>query len=188
MHLKKHKMFGLDLTKIDPALQDETHLHRVNPYSCTQTRVVEKDGQRYVLKAVHVGNENILYHIDSEADNLWKARDVKGITHLVEDYGTIGEWRAILKEYVPGTDLDLLDSRLENKSQIRRQLERTVAELHGRGIYGIEPIPKNIVLSPDMKTATIVDLGNPTLPQFRKNPLKLRNQDFDDLRLGLAFC
>src|SRR3989344_2650452 len=71
---------------------------------------VEKEGQFYVLK-FGVGNSQQLI---KEKELLTTAKDVPGITHLVEDYGIFNDGSAethcILKEYAPGKTLDSFHS------------------------------------------------------------------------------
>ena len=88
---------------IDPAL---TVKRQMNP-SLLKVYEVEKGGNRYVLK---VSEPCILYegnaaHISAEREILKIAHDVQGITHLVQDYGNIEGYHAILKEYFEGKDL-----------------------------------------------------------------------------------
>lgn len=140
------------VSMIDPSLEFVESYDRSTFVVCK----VEKEGQFYILKVDNNRTHNTS-QVKHERIVLTKAKDVLGITHLVQDYGVMGDYEAILKEFAPG---EIFNGFQENAIELMRSLESTVGSLHLLRIAGLEAIPQNIVVSSDNSSITIVDLGS----------------------------
>lgn len=125
---------------------------------------VRRDGKDYILKF------GAMYR--REAEILRAADGVEGMTHLVKDYGLldyrdgISEAFGILKEYAPGSILTEA-TILPGIEDILCQMDRTVEELHDRGIANLDLHEENVVLSDDGERLTLIDLDT---AHFRAGP------------------
>ena len=116
---------------------------------------VEREGSKFILKTSHA----YLLHVEKERKALQIARDVPGITHLVDQYHNVGGFDIVLlKEYFPGADLRKLNVRIKDVN-IQRKLEETVRALHSLGICYLDLDPRNVLLSPDRTEARLFDFG-----------------------------
>jgi len=122
---------------------------------------VQKETSLYVLKIVpfYLGPDNWrVNHLRRETTLLEMAKEVEGITHLVKDYGKNPKSKcaAILKEYFEGKspEKEITDTTLQQK------LQKTVRQLHSLGIADFDICSTNIIISPDKKTAKMVDFGS----------------------------
>jgi serine/threonine protein kinase len=140
---------------IDPSLGFKQNLMKYNDRPVYQ---VERDGALYVLKIFDNNDDWQRQHIEHEKMVLIGAKKISGITHLVHDYGVIGGYNAILKEFAEGEDLSQLGGKLTNPI-LKSHLEENVNELHKMGVAQLELHPKNIVIGPNERSAKIVDLG-----------------------------
>jgi len=118
---------------------------------------VEKDGSLYVFKMQKLEERKFDY-IQHESNVLGRADDVEGITHLVEHYGVIGGYAALLKEYAEGNTVDKVYSQCDG-SAIMSILKSTVEALHVKGIANVDMHSGNVVISPDYSRATTIDLN-----------------------------
>ncbi len=141
------------LKSIDPTLIFEEDLYDVDRFVLK----VEKEGTSYVLKAFKSSDAWERDHIATEVRALDLAGDVKGITHLVHDYGTISGYNAILKEYREGHRPKW---RELEETGLQIQLEQTVEQLHGLGLANLELLSRNVIIAPDQQSVSIIDLGS----------------------------
>ncbi len=146
-------MNGL-LKRIDPTFVFQEDLYKHVPRFVLK---VEKEGTLYVLKAFNHFDQWECDHIATEVRALDLACDVKGITHLVQNYDTISGYDAILKEYQEGHQPRW---RELEETGLQTQLERTVGELHERGLVKLELLTRNVIIAPDQKSVSIIDLGS----------------------------
>jgi serine/threonine protein kinase len=110
----------------------------------------------YILKEAPIGY--------NEIKALKIAKNVKGITHLVETY--YGEW--ILKEYVPGRTFYNYEENYGKlpPKRLRPKLSAIVKRLHKQGIVNLDIHPDNTVITKEGKELTIVDFDGCS---FREN-------------------
>ncbi|PIN74005.1 hypothetical protein COV20_02735 [Candidatus Woesearchaeota archaeon CG10_big_fil_rev_8_21_14_0_10_45_16] len=113
----------------------------------------------YVLKAFPSDNPYFNEHIDGEVRALTIAQSLDGITKLVNDYGSQGGFRAILKEYRQGQDL-YQRGPVAISSSLQQRLRDTVAKLHKFSLCDLDISPKNVVITPDDEDAVLIDLGS----------------------------
>jgi serine/threonine protein kinase len=76
----------------------------------------------------------------------------------VRDYGSQGEYTAILKEYFEGFSL-LEQTPEQNILLLKRQILTTTAQIHEKGFACLDLEPKNIIISLDQRIAKIADLS-----------------------------
>ncbi|MEK6926647.1 MAG: hypothetical protein AABW50_05205 [Nanoarchaeota archaeon] len=147
---------------------------------------VEKDGLPSVLKT----NRNSLgwgfQHLNREAEALKRARYVEGITCLLQEYSSSGYCLAIRKEFAPGNSLFNLGSGI-GITYLQIALQNTVRALHELGIADLDLSRKNIVLSPEEKDCSIVDLGTSRFSEELsfKDFNRLRYKDIHNLERGI---
>ena len=143
---------------VDPSLIYRADLDNFSPASAL-VYPVEKKGAVNVLKAAYDSNVQEYSHVSREKEVLERAGDISGITKLVYDYGKVGKYIAILKEYFEGDDLEALGvGKLDNKD-LWGQLEKTLTELNSLGITNLDLRNQNIVLSLDRTKVKIIDMG-----------------------------
>ncbi len=153
------------VTYIDPELKF------VRPLMYAQERPVyqvKKQGSFYVLKAFLVDDPWDSNHLNTERIVLERAKDLPGITRLVHFYGIINSRIALLKEYAAGEDLARspeYKKEAHSLAPLKKQLNDVVNALHKLGIASLDLSARNIVISPDEKSAKIVDLGNCVLQE-----------------------
>jgi len=140
---------------IDTTLNFKEHFNNIRP-----VYKVEKNNLFYILKIFNAEREWEHNHLTTEAKVLKKADKNNGITHLIRNYGHVWGYVAILKEFADGERLLDIKSKLnnENKKRIKTQLEKTVRDLHSKGIVGIEINDTNVIVLDGLKTK-IIDLG-----------------------------
>ncbi len=120
---------------------------------------VEREGQLYVLK-ISVDRWD-RRHLQNEQKILSHCEEIEGVTHLIQCYQQKdGYPKALLKEYAEGE----MAHRCFDRSTVFSSLEKTVQELHGRGIAGLELEPRNVIVLKQMETK-IVDLGKARIYQ-----------------------
>jgi len=147
------------IPEIDPALEFRSSFR-----GTTSVYEVRKDDSVYVLKMADLLYNNGSQQIQTERRALSIAKDFEGITHLVHDYGDVGQFTAILKEYEEGEDLRTL-SLLENiipkdaVEGLKKQVEEIVRNFHQSGVAILDLGEYNFVVSPDFRKITLVDLG-----------------------------
>ena len=116
---------------------------------------VERRGSRYILKTSHA----YLLHVEKEREALQKAKDVPGITHLVDEYHHLGGFDIVLlKEFFEGEDLHKLKIKITDV-KVQRKLEETVRALHSLGICNLDLKSRNVLLSPDRTEVRLFDFG-----------------------------
>ena len=172
---------------IDPTLRpSQNYGGSVEVYS------VEKEGKLYILKWAKKGkkgNEFSRYgenDIRREARLLERASGIQGITHLVEDYGTVEDYVAIRKEYFPGISLGLLKQigkKIEYRGLMKKLCE-TVVNLHSRGIVDLEIAPRNVVIGSFQGDIRLIEIAS---GRIRENLSKDKfnkycDQDWQDLK------
>jgi len=137
---------------------------------------VKKNEDVYVLKVFLADDEWNSRHLNTERTVLERAKDLTGITRLAHFYGVISPHIALLKEYAAGEDINLapLDTRKNTDifpertyicHALKTQINDTVQKLHNLGIADLDLSGKNVVISPDKKSAKIVDLGHCVLQE-----------------------
>ena len=176
----------MSLKIIDPTLRpSQNYGGSVEVYS------VEKEGQLYILKWAKKGTKNDKFRrygenaIRSEARLLERAAGVHGITHLVENYGSVGDYVAIRKEHFPGASLGMLKQigrKIEDKG-LMKKLCRTVEDLHSLGIVDLEIAPRNVVIHPFQEDLRLIEIASGKVREnmSENNFNKYRNQDWKDL-------
>lgn len=142
--------------EIDSELLEATRFERgsVDVYK------VKRNGAFYILKVAPVSHDWEAKHLASECKALRLAREVDGITHLVREYFP-GDHVAFLKEYADGPDLAELKTKPKGAMSdiIVAGLEATIKQLHQAGVGKLDLREENIVISPGLKSAKIIDLG-----------------------------
>ncbi|HIH24532.1 TPA: serine/threonine protein kinase [Candidatus Woesearchaeota archaeon] len=174
---------------IDPTME---YVRRLTP-SSVYVFQVRKRKNIFVLKVAIEGIGDTkwkIQHLAKEKKTLTLAHDIPGITHLVKAYRDNGPYRnAILKEFFEGNTLRTVYSRYYgdrarfNGSRLRPQLERTVRELHARGVANLDLTPNNIAISGKEEDICLIDAGygefkrGMTAEQFNR----YRQDDLDDV-------
>lgn len=135
-------------------------IHEIDPSLVYQEQFVNEGRYLAKVKREEEGNTDYFLkigkHFQMERKILMMAQGIQGITHLVDTY--LGRpYFAILKEYAPGKDLRELGIKIFDKG-LQDKLKQTVNNLHSRGIVDLDIVDRNIVLSPDGREASIVDL------------------------------
>lgn len=167
------------IDRIDPSLVFVRDLSRDGPRMVFH---VERGGHPYILKQFHEWDSWERKHLQRERYVLNQNPLLPGITHIVEDYGTIGQYTALLKEFAHGEDI--LQSGFPLSSQILSQISTTIHALHARGYANLEVIPRNIVVHQNNNTARIIDLGSCRL-QHEVSPGRfhqMKKKDMHDFR------
>jgi serine/threonine protein kinase len=152
---------------IDPALNFKKNLMT---YCERPVYQVEKKGIFYVLKAFDYNNHQQRKHIQREILALGLASEVEGITNLVNSYGVIDNYIAILKEYAEGNDFDCSS---KSDIKLKPQLIQMIKNLHFIGMAKLDIKPGNTIVSLDKRQIKIVDLGHYVL----KN--EISQEDFE---------
>lgn len=137
---------GIDYEKI--AHQIDPSLVFISQLGVTARAVckVEQAGIPYVLKAFNVNYWEAPKKMAFERRVLGATSSVEGITHLVRDYGQVGEYEAILKQYFEGTNLSghpLLSP------EISFQLEKILGQLHFVGLSDVRFGEDDVIISPE---------------------------------------
>lgn len=143
---------------------------------------VKRNGIDYVLKAMN-SRKDLEYHY-AELSALKRAKNVKGITHLIEDYGKVGDWWAYLVEYAPGKDLRCVDIRNIKGKGLKKQLAKTIASLHLHGVAHRDLVKRNIIISPDYDKITLIDFNKAVLNKGYNLPFFMGWAAFDLACLG----
>lgn len=144
------------VTEVDPSL---SYICDLNPSSVLVYKVA-RGGSNYVLKVAEYNHEWGLNHIKREGEILALAKDVPGITHMIKEYGVISICGlAILKEYFEGQTLYESELKFISDIKIQNALERSVRDLHSLGIARFDLDDADIILSPNLDEARIIDLG-----------------------------
>jgi len=120
--------------------------------------LVENEGQKYILKMGYKHYDWSKEHINVEKIILQEIKNMGKFPKLVKDYGEIGDYVAILKEFIEGEELSKRNSPLTNK-QLEVQLKETVEYLHKMGYVHIDIRPANIIVGPHESYAKLIDLG-----------------------------
>ncbi len=151
-------------------------------YNSQSSRIyqVERDGMFYVLKAVNSSWTTPIKRFRGERKTLLKVSEVKGITHLVHDYGEIkdlnGEepYEAILKEYAEGDLVGKFELSDDQRERYASQLTKIAEALHHCEISALDLQPENIIASPDRQYITLIDFycGNIDSPKNREQDLR----------------
>lgn len=168
-----------DIVKIvDPSLE---FLEKLKPSSLVVYKV-RSNNNNYVLKIAKEHSCDIFEeHILREKKILDCAKDTKGVTHLIKYYDNIeGYGCAILKEYFEGKTLLEINKKIKSNS-LRKQLEKTVCDLHSLNIANLDIAPRNIVISPDNKKVKLIDFGIGLIYSENSNFLSL--SDFNKLKI-----
>ncbi|MBU0665929.1 MAG: serine/threonine-protein kinase [Nanoarchaeota archaeon] len=127
-------------------------------YGVSAVFKVERKNNLYILKVGELDQNIQKYGIENETRILLKAKDVQGITKLVEQYEIKQNHIAILKEYAPGKTVEDFPYKI-GSPRLTDQIIETIRELHGLGIAGLDIRKLNIVVSPDFSKATMIDIG-----------------------------
>lgn len=139
---------------IDPALEVKRKLIP----SSLQVYEVEREKNKYVLKIAKPQHSWAHKHIRNERDILQIAHNIPGITHMVQDYGSVNDNYAILKEYFEGCTVSPIGERSFMQSA-GNMLKDTLDRLHSLGFAGLDVKLNNAIISPDGRDARIIDLG-----------------------------
>ena len=109
-----------------------------------------------ILKVISTCFPSLSKYVEREGEVLELARNVPGITHLVEKYAPNNlHCGAILKEYFGGNELP------ENASSgVENIIRKTVSDLHSLGIVDLDLANRNIILSLNKQNAKIIDLDS----------------------------
>jgi len=155
------------------------------PESSVLVYEVEKEGRTYVFKIAKASHEWGINHLKREGEILTLAKDVPGITHLVQTYKDIKNYKnPLLKEFYEGQTLGNLDDKIGD-ADIQGKLENTVRTLHSLGVakLNLDEV-SNIVLSPDKQDVCLIDLGYGMLSKDVKSSefKRLKLSDFDNLK------
>ncbi len=140
---------------IDISLNFKENFNHIRP-----VYKVEKNNSFYILKIFNAKKKWENNQLITESKVLKKADKNKGVTHLIRDYGHVGGYVAILKEFAEGKRLLDIKNKLNNKNKkrIKTQLEKTIKDLHSKGIVGIEINDTNVIVLDGLETK-IIDLG-----------------------------
>lgn len=123
-------------------------------YGCTYK--VQREGTIYILKAAR--KTNSISCLIFERDALKECSDVPCITHLVQDYGVIGdEYSAFLKEYADGYHFCLSRIPSLSRPSLELQLGDTVRALNEKGYFGLDLVAHNLIVSVDHRRITLID-------------------------------
>jgi predicted Ser/Thr protein kinase len=144
------------IEKIDPSLEYKRKLWP----SRTLVYKVEKGGETYVLKFVRADDEWGVKHLDREREVLALAKDLPGVTHLVQAYKDLDDYKnPLLKEFYVGETLEELGEEIKDAG-VQKKIEETVRGLHSLGVAELDLNRRcNVVLSPDKKEVCLIDLG-----------------------------
>ncbi|MBU0959668.1 MAG: serine/threonine-protein kinase [Nanoarchaeota archaeon] len=142
--------------RIDPTLE---YVEPLLPFNRGFVFRVKRDGEDYVLKGCDEVGEHA-QAINREKAALKRARGIKEIPRLIEDYEWVGGDYAFLKEYVPGEVLHKIDRRLILNRGLKNGLTSVVRKAHLRGIANLDIEPRNILISPDFSEARLFDFDN----------------------------
>ncbi len=134
-------------------------------YNSQSSRIyqVEREGTSYVLKAVNCSWVAPLKLFVGERKALLKASKVKGISHLVHDYGSIEDYdkgehyEAMLKEYAEGVSVGRFDLSYDQRERYALELTKIVKALHRCKTSGLDLQPSNVIASPDREHITLID-------------------------------
>lgn len=155
------------IRRIDPSL---VFNHKYERSSVFGVYRVSKGGGSYILKVDGKLLEDTfpeereepdwsgVEHLDDEASALERATGVKGVTHLVHDYGDRRGIRALLKEYFEDDVVSSIGVRITNE-ETQERLLGIVEKLHHKGLVGFDFSTWGNVLLPDRLEPCIVDLG-----------------------------
>jgi len=160
------------------------YVRRLFP-SSTHVYEVKRGGESYVLKVTPIKSRLRVKSLKNESRILTLAKDLEGITHLVNDYGGVGGFYGILKEYFEGQSLLELGIRISDE-KLKEYLRAVFQKLHSLHIARLDPEEKNIVVSSDCTKARLVDLDHSeTFFKFSQyNPFSdFRQQKSRDLRM-----
>ena len=145
------------ISSIDPSL------NYVKVFCVSTTRVyqVMEKSLFYILKVAQGMDEWQIEHSDKEKRNLIILKDIPGISHLIKSYNSeyiVENWyfrNPILKEFIEGNTANKI-----RDNSLQTRLKQTICEIHKRGIAGLNlENSGNIIISPNQKEATIIDLG-----------------------------
>lgn len=176
----------IDVTLFDPHLEFRRDLAPNRRLLGKATYQVGLDGSLYVMKIVSTDEayKTDLKELEQERRVLTRARGIDNITNLLNFYSHVEEYVAILKEYAAGDILKGLN-RPFDKNKVVRRLSDIIAEFHERGIACLDINKGNIVISPDGKRGTIIDLN---IAYFREDCTtveffeRLKQEDYADLK------
>lgn len=124
---------------------------------------VEKSGSFYVLKLANKKDTFQVELLKREENLLLKAKDIQGITQLVDAYDFSSKpskspWGyGILKEYAKGNIIS--QKEFVSDVYLKNQLEDTIHQLHGLGIVNLDVVRRNIVIHPAKECITHIDIG-----------------------------
>jgi len=150
-------------------------------YTNIQVYQIRKNNTFYILKCTDTKLKWESDHLDNERRILKVANHVRGITHLVQDYGFVEKYTAVLKEFAEGNELQTVIS----DESIKTQLENIVQQFHSLGISCVDLCRKNLIINP-FKKISLIDLGafiknnSLNIPEYNKN------YDFYSLNLLLS--
>ena len=169
---------------VDPSLGFCSHLQDLS-FADSRIYKVESASTSYVLKAVSRAWRQKLVMLEGELLSLQKANDVPNITHLVRNYGSVGDkedretedggYLVILKEFAQGQLVrEITDWTMALRRRYTQQLTRIVTALHAHGIAYLDLRDENIITSLDYQKITLIDFycGGKDTPASRKQDIK----------------
>ncbi len=142
------------LKALDPSLEYVEVLKGSLRYDCVFK--VRSGDTFYILKAATEASSHYPF-LTFERDALKDCADVSGITHLVQDYGVVGDHSAFLKEYADGFHFSRSRIPSSSRAGLNLQLTAIVKTLHERGYFGLDLQCANLIVSPDFERITIID-------------------------------
>jgi len=156
-------MKKLKITKKDKDLirRIDQDLKPVKKYSDNVYKV--KRGKEFFLlkgkeDAMYAGGVDIL----DEVELLKKpeVKGIRGITHLVDVYGSVDDKYFILKEHMEGKRPEKKLMQYKYGEKLYNQLKDTVQSFHSINICNLDLKPENMIISPKKDDIKIIDLDH----------------------------
>lgn len=106
------------------------------------------------------GEKSAWAQVKRESRALALAEGMSGIPELYEVYGSVNEYFALLKEFIPGQDFEDCEFSFDRETRLRIHdgIANISLELESLGIHNKDLRKSNVVITPYFKPY-IVDLG-----------------------------